>query len=153
MIKTIRNLFIALFVIISSLSFAQQDEGKDVEEVEESIKEDKIKTGWNFGALPVISFDSDLGLQLGALTNLYHYGDGSRYPTYDHSLYLEGSWFLKGSGIFRFYYDSDRLIKGIRTSLDGGRGERLGPQRICRASGGRRARHSLGSGPHRDSAG
>ncbi len=118
MTKMIRNLFLALLVIISSISFAQQDEGKDVEELEKTTKEDKIKTGWNFGALPVISFDSDLGLQLGALTNLYHYGDGSRYPTYDHSLYLEGSWFLKGSGIFRFYYDSDRLIKGIRTSLD-----------------------------------
>ena len=81
-------------------------------------KEEKIKKGWNFGGLPVISYDSDLGLQLGALVNMYHYGDGSRYPKYDHSIYVEGSWYLKGSGIFRFYYDSDRLIKGIRTSFD-----------------------------------
>jgi len=110
--------FVLAFIIISSVGFAQQDEGKDVEELEKTIKEDKVKTGWNFGALPVISFDSDLGLQLGALTNLYHYGDGSRYPVYDHSLYLEASWFLKGSGIFRFYYDSDKLIKGVRTSFD-----------------------------------
>lgn len=82
------------------------------------MEEEKIKKGWNFGGLPVISYDSDLGLQLGALVNLYHYGDGSRYPKYDHSIYVEGSWYLKGSGIFRFYYDSDKLIKGIRTSFD-----------------------------------
>lgn len=116
--KVLQIILAFLFVIISTTIFAQQDEGKDAEELEEAAKKDKIKTGWNFGALPVISYDSDLGLQLGALTNLYHYGDGSRYPLYDHSLYLEASWFLKGSGIFRFYYDSDRLIKGIRTSLD-----------------------------------
>ena len=115
--KVLQKLFLVLIVLTSTVGFAQ-DQGKDVEELEKTVKEDKIKTGWNFGALPVISYDSDLGLQLGALTNLYHYGDGSRYPAYNHSLYLEASWFLKGSGIFRFYYDSDRLIKGIRTSLD-----------------------------------
>jgi len=41
---------------------------------------DRIKSGWNVGGLPVVSFDSDLGFQYGALVNLYHYGDGSRYP-------------------------------------------------------------------------
>ncbi|MCF6169647.1 MAG: hypothetical protein L3J31_00900 [Bacteroidales bacterium] len=115
--KSLLRLFVFIFVLIPVSVCAQGDE-KGTEEVEKDLKADKIKTGWNFGALPVISFDSDLGLQLGALTNLYHYGDGSRYPLYDHSLYLEASWFLKGSGIFRFYYDSDRLIHGIRTSLD-----------------------------------
>lgn len=81
-------------------------------------KEMKIKKGWIPGALPVLAYDSDLGFEFGALVNLFHYGDGSRYPTYNHSLYFEASWYTKGSGIFRFYYDSDRLIKGIRTSLD-----------------------------------
>jgi len=90
----------------------------DTTETKRDKTEDKVKTGWNFGGLPIISYDSDLGLQLGALVNMYHYGDGSRYPKYDHSIYVEGSWYLKGSGIFRFYYDSDRLIKGIRTSFD-----------------------------------
>lgn len=76
------------------------------------------KTGWNFGALPSIAFDSDLGFEYGALVNLFQYGDGSRYPRYDHSLYFEVSRFTKGSGINRFYYDSDRLIKGLQTSVD-----------------------------------
>jgi hypothetical protein len=76
------------------------------------------KTGWNFGGLPTITFDTDLGFQYGALVNLYNYGDGTRFPKYNHSLYFEVSRFTKGSGINRFYYDSDKLIKGLQTSFD-----------------------------------
>ena len=84
-----------------------------------SFSQDEVtKSGWNFGALPTITFDTDLGFQYGALVNLYDYGDGSRYPNYNHSLYFEVSRFTKGSGINRFYYDSDKLIKGLQTSLD-----------------------------------
>ncbi len=78
----------------------------------------KIKKGWNFGGLPVISFDSDLGFQYGVLGSIYHYGDGSRYPEFDHRFYVEASWFTKGSGIFRFAYESDKLIKNIRLNFD-----------------------------------
>lgn len=83
-----------------------------------AAQDEVVKDGWNFGGLPVITYDTDLGLQYGALVNMYHYGDGSRYPNYDHSLYLEVSRFTGGSGINRFYYDSDRLIKGLNTSVD-----------------------------------
>ncbi|MCK5731204.1 MAG: BamA/TamA family outer membrane protein [Draconibacterium sp.] len=83
-----------------------------------SQEEEVTKDGFNFGVLPTITYDTDLGFQYGGLVNLYHYGDGSRYPTYDHSLYFEISRFTKGSGINRFYYDSDRLIKGLQTSVD-----------------------------------
>ncbi|WP_297093364.1 BamA/TamA family outer membrane protein [uncultured Draconibacterium sp.] len=81
-------------------------------------QESVTKQGWNFGALPAVTFDTDLGFQYGGLVNLYHYGDGSRYPKYDHSIYLEVSRFTKGSGINRFNYDSDQLIPGLKTSLD-----------------------------------
>jgi len=81
-------------------------------------KDELIKKNWNFGALPTITFDTDLGFQYGALVNLYDYGDGMRFPKYNHSLYFEVSRFTKGSGINRFYYDSDQLIKGLQTSVD-----------------------------------
>ena len=81
-------------------------------------QEEVTKDGWNFGALPTITYYTDLGFQYGALVNLYNYGDGSRYPSYNHSLYFEVSRFTKGSGINRFYYDSDRLIEGLQTSVD-----------------------------------
>jgi outer membrane protein assembly factor BamA len=84
----------------------------------EDNKAEAIKTGWNFGVLPAISFDNDLGFQYGGLVNFFHYGDGARYPVYDHSIYLEISAYTKGSGIYRLMYDSDRLIKGINISVD-----------------------------------
>ena len=76
------------------------------------------KQGWNFGALPAVTFDTDLGFQYGGFINLFNYGDGSRYPSYNHSLNLEVSRYTKGSGIYRFSFDSDRLIKGLQTSVD-----------------------------------
>jgi outer membrane protein assembly factor BamA len=86
--------------------------------VAENDSTSNIKKGWNFGGLPVVSYDSDLGLQYGALASIYHYGDGSRYPEFDHNFYVEASWFTKGSGIFRFAYESDRLIKNVRVFFD-----------------------------------
>lgn len=77
-----------------------------------------IKKGLNLGILPAISFNSDEGFQYGAIVNLFNYGDGTRYPKYDHSYYLEVSHYTKGSNVFRFYFDSDKLLKGIRTFAD-----------------------------------
>lgn len=82
------------------------------------ISQQKVKKGFGFGALPAVSYDSDLGFQYGALVNLYDYGDGSRYPKYDHSLYLELSTYTKGTTIARLRYDSERLIPKVRTTLD-----------------------------------
>ena len=65
-----------------------------------------VKKGFSFGILPAISFDSDLGFQYGVLSNLYWYGDGSRYPAYDHSLYVEWSRHVAGTMLCRLYYDS-----------------------------------------------
>lgn len=81
-------------------------------------QEEVTKEGWNFGVLPTITFDSDLGFQYGALVDLYNYGDGERYPRYNHHFYFEVSRFTKGSGINRFYYDSDQLIPGLLTFFD-----------------------------------
>ncbi|MCU4165625.1 Omp85 family outer membrane protein [Carboxylicivirga caseinilyticus] len=76
------------------------------------------KEGFTFGLLPAISFDADLGFQYGGLTNLYWYGDGSRYPEYDHSLYMEASKYTAGSTLLRCYYDSPMTIRNIRTTVD-----------------------------------
>jgi len=97
-----------LFLVFLCLpSVAQVKKGNEV-----------IKKGWNLGALPAVTYDADLGIQYGAFGNLYDYGDGSRYPEYDHSFYLEVSRYTKGSAVYRFSYDSDQLIRGLRTSMD-----------------------------------
>jgi hypothetical protein len=76
------------------------------------------KSGWSFGAVPVIAFDSDIGFKYGGLVNFYHYGDGSIYPDYKHSIYLEWSRTTKGSGINQVTYDSKYLIPKVRVSAE-----------------------------------
>ena len=84
-----------------------------------SAQEKKVKTGWKFGgALPAITFDSDLGFQYGALVEFFNYGDGSRYPDYFDHTYTEISHFTKGSGIYRFMYESNHLIPGVHLTTD-----------------------------------
>lgn len=79
-----------------------------------AAQEKKVKTGWKFGgALPATTFDSDLGFQYGALVEFFNYGDGSTYPDYLDHTYTEASHFTKGSGIFRFMYESYHLIPGV----------------------------------------
>jgi outer membrane protein assembly factor BamA len=81
-------------------------------------KTEKIKTGWNLGALPVVGFNSDIGFQYGALANFYQYGNGSIYPKYYHSIYMEISRTTKGSGVNQLFYDSEHLVKGLRITAD-----------------------------------
>lgn len=88
------------------------------QENKENIENTPVKTGWNFGLLPAISFDSDLGFQYGGLVNFFDYSDGSNYPNYDHSLYVEASRFTKGSGIYRIMYDSEKLFEAFQITTD-----------------------------------
>jgi len=69
----------------------------------------------DFGALPAIAYDSDLGFRYGALTNLYFRGDLDK-PWYKHSLYLEWSHTTKGSDLKQLKYDSEYLIPGVRVT-------------------------------------
>jgi len=107
--KIIKISLISLSLIILSINTKGQD----------TIQTKKnVKTGWNLGALPTVTYNTDLGLQYGALVNLYQYGNGDIYPKYYHSLYAEASRYTKGSGILRFFYDSKFLIPKIRFTAD-----------------------------------
>ncbi|MDW7692038.1 BamA/TamA family outer membrane protein [Flammeovirgaceae bacterium SG7u.111] len=113
--KKLLNYFILVFLTcLSGQLFGQQADSLSSEET----KEKKIKKGWTFGALPAISFDTDVGFQYGALANFYNYGDGTKYPEYLQSIYIEWSRTTKGSGINRFYFDSEYLIPNIRVTAD-----------------------------------
>ncbi|HET9570545.1 MAG TPA: hypothetical protein VFP20_03940 [Bacteroidales bacterium] len=97
-----RNTLLALIVLICSFSQAQES----------------AKKGFNLGVLPAVSYNTDEGFQYGAILNLFNYGNGTLYPKYNQSYYLELSKFTKGSTVMRFYFDSDQLLKGIRTFVD-----------------------------------
>ena len=84
-----------------------------------SAQEKKVKTGWKFGgALPAITYDSDLGFEYGALAEFFNYGDGSKYPDFLDHTYTEISRYTKGSGIYRFMYESNHLIPGVESISD-----------------------------------
>lgn len=115
--KPERNFFISkrikiLFLLILVPFFAASAQTSS-----DSIRKENKKTGLNFGALPAIAYDSDLGFKYGALASFYDYGDGSKYPMYRHSLYLEWSRTTKGSGVNQLIYDSEYLIPKIRTTV------------------------------------
>jgi hypothetical protein len=89
-------------------------------------KTEEVKTGWTFGGVPVVAYDADVGFKYGALVNLYNFGDGSRYPMYDQSIYLEWSRTTKGSGINQITWDTDKLIPGIRSFFEASLSHRAG---------------------------
>ena len=106
-----------ILILTALLTLSMQAAKKEKVQQVDSLGR-KIKTGWNFGVLPSVAFDADLGFQGGALTNIYYYGDGSQYPEYIHSLYAEAAYTTKNYGIFRVNYDSEYLIPKHRLTLD-----------------------------------
>lgn len=99
-------------------SFAQEKKEKPKKEKTYNEKGEIIKKGWNFGPLPVIGFDADLGFQYGVCCDVFNYGDGSRYPGYDYKFNVEVSRYTKGSGIFRFYSDLPYVVKDTKLFFD-----------------------------------
>ncbi|MFO8235675.1 MAG: hypothetical protein R6U04_09760 [Bacteroidales bacterium] len=78
------------------------------------------KEGWTFGALPVVAYDTDRGFKYGGLVNFYNYGDGSTFPDYKHSIYMEISRTTKRSGINQLLFDSQHILPNhpVRFTVD-----------------------------------
>ncbi len=110
--STIRNRTLPFFVSVTFLLAGASGLMANNDE------ENPGKTGWTFGALPALSYNTDLGFQYGGLVDFYYYGDGSSYPKYLHKIYAEISRYTKGSGINRLFYDSEFLIPSIRVTAD-----------------------------------
>ena len=108
--KHITTLLCAL--LASASLFAQKADNVTADTL--NVKKDIVKKGFNFGPLPAVAFDADKGLQLGALVNIFDFGDGSEYPNTRQKLYLEASFFTKGSQLFVINYDNKFLIPGVR---------------------------------------
>lgn len=106
-------------VVVENELVTTDAKGKKVRKkkpVQYNEKGEIIKTGLNFGPLPAIAFDADKGFQLGAILNIYGFGDGSYYPNPKWKTYLEASWFTKGSMLFQAQFDAKHLIPGVRLS-------------------------------------
>lgn len=87
-------------------------------EKSDSLKiKEKHKKGWNIGGLPVVAYDTDVGLKYGIILNLFNFGD-TLYPKYRHNIYMEWSRTTKGSGINQIIYDSKYLIPKVRLTAE-----------------------------------
>ena len=114
-------LMLALLLTVGSFAQDEQKPKKAKKAKKEKIYNEKgeiIKKGWNFGPLPVLGFDSDLGFQYGACVDIFNFGDGTRYPRYFYKFNVEVSRYTKGSGVFRFYADMPYLIKDTKLFFD-----------------------------------
>ena len=123
-------------VIIALLSgvstFAQSYEElspEEIEIIEEMIRQaeeeenggkviQKTPQGWRFTPLPMFSYNSDLGLKLGASVDIFSYGkDPSIFPDYYHRFRTEASFFTRGQALIHSEYDSSHLIPVVRFSV------------------------------------
>lgn len=118
--------FIFLFVTVLNAATPEENQTSnlwnDFSKKEKVPKQkqpkDSIRKGWTFGILPSVAYDADKGFQGGLLSNIYYFGDGSTYPEYLHSFYVEMAYTTKHCGIFRFNYDSKYLIPKHRLTVD-----------------------------------
>ena len=103
-------ILLTIFFAISVSGF-----GNEIKDTIKVKKEEEIKKGWTFGAIPALAIDSDIGFLYGGVVNFFYYGDGTTYPRYWHSIYLEWTQTTKGSGVKQIRIDSDSLFKKVRT--------------------------------------
>ncbi len=97
-----RVLTILLATFAATHLFAQQEKGSE--------------TGWSFSPMPIGSYNSDLGLSIGAYSSIFYYGDGTDYPNFIHQFFVTGAWATKGSWFLHGMFDSSALIPGVRVT-------------------------------------
>ena len=102
----------AAVVLLSALSVSAKNDTAKTNENGEIIK-----TGLNFGPLPVVAFDADRGFQYGALLNIYNFGDGSTYPNPKSWWYIEASAYTGGTWNLYLNYDNRELWDNTRLSI------------------------------------
>lgn len=108
---------ILMLAALVSFELRSQDM-ETIEAAREAVADkDIIKQGYSFGPFPIVAFDQNKGLQLGALCNIYNFGDGTWYPTPKSQWYIEASFFTTGSQLFVVNYDNKTLIPNTRMSI------------------------------------
>lgn len=81
-----------------------------------SFKKEIVKSGWNLGLMPAVSYNNDLGFSAGALAQVFDYGDGTVYPNYRHKLTANVNIYSRGAKQMWTEYDSKYLIPGYRVT-------------------------------------
>ncbi len=108
--------FIFSFFLLFALSSVAQKHQKSA--ADSTGKKEIVKKGWNFLPFPYMTFDTDLGVEFGASVSAVDFGDGKEYPGFYHMMFLSASVYTKGSATLMFNYESNHLIKGVKTLFD-----------------------------------
>ena len=104
-----KKVVLIIIIMLVAVGMMAQENGKTLNENGEIIKR-----GWNFGPLPVVGFNSDMGFQYGACVDIFNYGNGANYPVYDFKINVEVSTYTKGSSVFRSYsYWNNIIPRGV----------------------------------------
>ena len=82
----------------------------------QAVAQEEPKTGWVFTPFPDVSYNSDIGLNLGGFCDFFYYGDGTDYPNFQHHIAVCGAWATKGSWYLHGMFDSKTLIRGARVT-------------------------------------
>ena len=90
---------------------AEKEVKKEKKNVQYNENGEIIKTGLNFGPLPVVAFDADRGFQYGALLNIYNFGDGKNYPNPNSTWYIEASAYTGGTWNLFLNYDNKEIFR------------------------------------------
>ena len=82
----------------------------------QAAAQEEPKTGWVFTPMPDVSYNSDIGLNLGGFCDFFYYGDGTDYPNFQHHIAVCGAWATKGSWYLHGMFDSKTLVPGARVT-------------------------------------
>jgi len=92
----LNKIIVVVFVVALSMGIA--------------IGQDDAPTGWSFGGVPAVAYNSDTGFLYGVILDIYNYGDGSKYPDYMYTTRLTWTRTTKGSGENVIFFDSKYLL-------------------------------------------
>lgn len=96
---------VSLFLCLSAATLSAQEQ------------QSAVPQGWRVIPMPIVCYNSDLGFQFGANSDIYNYGTGpSLYPKYLHKFHVEACYSTKGQTLANIDYDSEHLIPGVRVS-------------------------------------
>lgn len=100
-----RKLFVLPLLLAGSLAAYSQTSGLM------TFGANRLKNdGWTVGIAPVVTYNSDLGAQLGGVVELCDYDEGSLYT---QRINLAASYCTRNQVMVDFFYDSYKLIRGL----------------------------------------
>lgn len=99
-----KRVLVSLAVLLAALPLSGQE------------KTPSPKKGWVFTPMPDFSYNSDLGVNLGAFSDFFYYGDGTVYPNFHHHIAVSAAWATKGAWYVHGMFDSHSLVPGARVT-------------------------------------